>query len=96
MYIEPKYYGTYSDGYGVYGFDVGTYHPNKTSLKEAALINAINSSISKITDTTVDLKLGILFNHHTDRMMISPKGDMYLHGATPHTHQSVAFATLYT
>lgn len=94
LYMQPKYYGTLdADGYGVYGFECGKYHPTKTSLREKDLIEAINRDIAAIQDTTIDLKLGMLFNHDVDR--IAPDGDMPLPSTVPVNTGSVAYMSLY-
>lgn len=110
FYMEPKYYGEdVDDGYGVYGFDVGSFHPTKTTKDYGTfddnpwdntdprcneLILDINKAISKITDTNIDLKLGMLFNHDIDR--IAYDGDTPLPSTVPQTTQTVAFASLYS
>lgn len=100
FYMEPVYYGEdYDDKYGLYGWNIGTFHPNNSTLKNRALLNAVNDAISKVSDTVIDLKLGMLFNHDINRMSnlksFNVEGSEAQFEKLPKTNQTVAFLNLY-
>lgn len=75
-------------------FAEGKYHPSHSQLRDEALLNEINKSIAAITDTTIDLKIGWLFNSIEDRMD-AVKGDIPLPSSIPKSDQTVVFISFF-
>lgn len=97
--MRAKYYGTdSSNGYNVYGFEFGRFHPKKNALflgkDRTNFEREINRAIAEITDETIDLQLGTLVNHMVERMDSS--GDIPLPSNVSRSNKTVAFATLYS
>lgn len=93
MYIVPSYMFEAEGDYEVYELIAGKYHPFNTQLRNENLLNKINEDIAKITDETIDLQIGWLFNPFQMRM--DADGDIPLPSHVPRTQQSVTFITLY-
>lgn len=93
LHLRPLYHDKLpSDQFHIYSFDVGQYHPARSNLRNRDLLNKINSEISKITDPTIDLQIGWLFNSFGDRL--KEDGDIPVSNV-PVNQQSATYLTLY-
>lgn len=94
LHVRPLYHDKLSsDQFHIYSFDVGAYHPARTTLRNQDLLNKINSEISKITDKTIDLQIGWLFNSWGDRLR--EDGDIPVPEGTPIDQRTATYLTLY-